>query len=369
MPRPRPTKTSIPTTSERKLSDVAKHLVVPSGIKTTGYPAVEAQCRKMGVQHDPWQKGLARAILAKRANGLYAAGIGGVLISICRQVGKTFSIGTIVFALCILFPGIKVLWTAHHSATSDETFETLSALARRRRIAPYIAHNGIRQGNGKQRIKFPVRELHRPCEPGGGEQPVAVEEVRGLVALLARPFEVAAHGDDAAGGGERRRPEPGRELLHPGVDDRSALRPIRGLLPVPPHELKDPALAAVAHDRRVHRRGDRVRARPRLPPVLRLAALGDILPDQLVRLGIVRESSAHGSDHTSDAWRRRVWSGRGDARPNGASHSQESGPWVAWGQSRQAAPVKDSCSLSQISCRAGSFAVHLWKEPHEASTS
>jgi len=154
MPRPRPTKTSTPTTSERKLSDVAKHLVVPSGIKTTGYPAVEAQCRKMGVAHDPWQKGLGRAILAKRENGLYAAGIGGVLISICRQVGKTFTIGTIIFALCIIFPGIKVLWTAHHSATSDETFETLSSLARRRRIAPYIAHNGIRQGNGKQRIKF-----------------------------------------------------------------------------------------------------------------------------------------------------------------------------------------------------------------------
>lgn len=154
MPRPHPTKTSTPTTSERKLSDVAKHLVVPSGIKTTGYPAVAAQCKKMGVQHDPWQQGLARAILAKRDNGLYAAGIGGVLISICRQVGKTFTIGTIIFALCILFPGIKVLWTAHHSATSDETFETLSAMARRRRIAPYIAHNGIRQGNGKQRIKF-----------------------------------------------------------------------------------------------------------------------------------------------------------------------------------------------------------------------
>lgn len=154
MPRQRPTKTSTPTISERKLSDVAKHLVVPSGIKTTGYPAVEAQCRKMGVSHDAWQRGLGRAILAKRENGLYAAGIGGVLISICRQVGKTFTIGTIIFALCILFPGIKVLWTAHHSATSDETFETLSTLARRRRIAPYIAHNGVRQGNGKQRIKF-----------------------------------------------------------------------------------------------------------------------------------------------------------------------------------------------------------------------
>lgn len=152
MLRPPQTKNSTPPTSERKLSDVAKHLVVPSGIKTTGYPAVEAQCRKMGVAHDPWQKGLGRAILAKRADGLYAAGIGGVLISICRQVGKTYTIGTIIFALCIIFPGLTALWTAHHSATSDETFETLSALARRKRIAPYIRQ--VRGGNGKQRIVF-----------------------------------------------------------------------------------------------------------------------------------------------------------------------------------------------------------------------
>lgn len=163
MPQTLRTKTGTKTRSEpstrpprttRKLSQVAKHLVLPSGIVKTGYPSVAAQCRKMGVEHDEWQVGLAKAILAKRANGLYAAGIGGVLISICRQVGKTFTIGTIVFALCILFPGIKVLWTAHHSATSDETFETLAGLARRRRIAPYIRHNGIRSGNGKQRITF-----------------------------------------------------------------------------------------------------------------------------------------------------------------------------------------------------------------------
>lgn len=166
MPRTRPTRTGTTTRSRstarrvppaarpRRLSEVAKHLVLPSDIATTGYPAVAAQCAKMGVEHDDWQQGLGRAMLAKRANGLYAAGIGGVLISICRQVGKTFTIGTIVFALCILFPGIKVLWTAHHSATSDETFDTLAALARRRRIAPYIRHNGIRSGNGKQRIAF-----------------------------------------------------------------------------------------------------------------------------------------------------------------------------------------------------------------------
>lgn len=152
MPQALLTRPSTQTTSERKLSDVAKHLVVPSGIVSTGYPAVAAQCAKMGVSHDGWQRGLGRAILAKRSNGRYAAGIGGVLISICRQVGKTFTIGTIVFALCILFPGMKVLWTAHHSATSDETFEALSALAKRRRIKPYIKQ--VRGGNGKQRITF-----------------------------------------------------------------------------------------------------------------------------------------------------------------------------------------------------------------------
>jgi phage terminase large subunit-like protein len=165
MPRVRQMKTGTTRTSKsvarrvplaarphRKLSEVAKHLVLPSDIATTGYPAVAAQCAKMGVEHDDWQQGLGRAMLAKRTNGLYAAGIGGVIISICRQVGKTFTIGTIVFALCILFPGIKVLWTAHHAATSDETFDTLAALARRQRIAPYIRQ--VRGGNGKQRIVF-----------------------------------------------------------------------------------------------------------------------------------------------------------------------------------------------------------------------
>lgn len=147
MPRTPPTK---PGT--RKLSEVARHLVLPSGIVATGYPSVEAQCRKMGVVHDDWQRGLARAILAKREGGLYAAGIGGVLISIARQVGKTFTIGSIVFALCILFPGIKVLWTAHHTATTDETFDSLAGFARRRGVAPYIRQ--VRGGNGKQSIRF-----------------------------------------------------------------------------------------------------------------------------------------------------------------------------------------------------------------------
>lgn len=144
---------ALPTKSgTRKLSEVTKHLVLPSEIASTGYPAVAAQCRKMGVEHDDWQQGMGRAMLGKRLDGRYAAGVGGVLISICRQVGKTFTIGTIIFALCILFPGLKVLWTAHHSKTTDELFETLEALARRPKIAAYISK--VTGGNGKQSIRF-----------------------------------------------------------------------------------------------------------------------------------------------------------------------------------------------------------------------
>lgn len=143
----------------RKLSDVARHLVLPAGIVSTGYPAVKAQCLKMGVVHDDWQQGLARAILAKRANGLYAAGVGGVFLSTCRQVGKTFTFGTVIFALCALNPGMTVLWTAHHTRTSDETFEALAGMARRPQIAPFIGKptstgNGVMSGNGKQSIHF-----------------------------------------------------------------------------------------------------------------------------------------------------------------------------------------------------------------------
>lgn len=40
-------------------------------------------------------------MLGKRADGLYAAGVGCVVVSICRQVGKTFLIGTMIVMLCI----------------------------------------------------------------------------------------------------------------------------------------------------------------------------------------------------------------------------------------------------------------------------
>lgn len=138
--------------SERRLSDVAKHLSLPSGIVSHGYPAIAAQCRKMGVVHDDWQRALAAAILAKREDGVYAAGVGGVTLSTCRQVGKTFTIGTIIFALCALTPGTKVLWTSHHGKTTDETFESLVGLAQKPQVAPYILKTP--SGSGKQQIVF-----------------------------------------------------------------------------------------------------------------------------------------------------------------------------------------------------------------------
>lgn len=141
-----------PLTSTGKLSELARHVVLPSGITSTGWPAVRDKCASFRVLFDGWQDGLGRAMLAKRADGLYAAGIGGVVISICRQVGKTFTVGAMIVALCLLTPGLKVVWTAHRGRTSDETFKSLQGLARRKEVAPFVS--AVRVANGQQEIEF-----------------------------------------------------------------------------------------------------------------------------------------------------------------------------------------------------------------------
>jgi hypothetical protein len=138
--------------STRRLSEVARHVVVPSGIVATGWPAVEAKCTEFGDTFDEWQRGAGRVILGKRADGIYAATIGGITLSIPRQVAKTFIVGRVVFALCCLFPGLKVVWTAHRSRTATQTFQKLQGLAKRRSVAPYVSH--IRIANGEQEIGF-----------------------------------------------------------------------------------------------------------------------------------------------------------------------------------------------------------------------
>lgn len=137
---------------QRKLSEVARHIRRPSGITSTGWPAVRDRLAQFGIPFDVWQQGAGRLILAKRSDGLYAAGVGGVIISIPRQVGKTYMVGWIVFALCTLVPGLTVIWTAHHTRTSNETFAKMRAMARKPKVATYI--ESVRAANGEQAVVF-----------------------------------------------------------------------------------------------------------------------------------------------------------------------------------------------------------------------
>lgn len=135
-----------------KLSEVARHISTPDGIVSTGFPAVRDRAMAMGLPVDAWQDGIGRLALAKREDGLYAAGIGGVVLSIPRQVGKTYLIAAIVFALCTLFPNLTVIWTAHRTRTHNETFKKMQGMSRKSKIAPFIEN--VRAANGEQEISF-----------------------------------------------------------------------------------------------------------------------------------------------------------------------------------------------------------------------
>lgn len=137
---------------QRKLSEVARHICRPTGITSTGFPAVRDRALSMGLPFDLWQDGAARLALAKREDGLYAAGVGGVVLSIPRQVGKTYLIAAIVFALCTIFPNLTVIWTAHRTRTHNETFKKMQSMSRKAKIAPFIAN--VRATNGEQEILF-----------------------------------------------------------------------------------------------------------------------------------------------------------------------------------------------------------------------
>ncbi|HET6910111.1 MAG TPA: terminase [Mycobacteriales bacterium] len=83
---------------------------------------------------------------------MYAATIGGTGLSIPRQVGKTFLVAAIVFALCLLRPGLTVIWTAHRMKTAEETFGKMLVFAKRPKIAPHIDKTPT--GSGDEAIIF-----------------------------------------------------------------------------------------------------------------------------------------------------------------------------------------------------------------------
>lgn len=138
--------------STPRLSEIARHLVVPSGIVATGWPGVRATLSSLGIELDPWQVQAAQLILGKRSDGLYAAGIGGIGMSIPRQVGKTFLVGALVFALGLRESGLTVIWTAHQLRTSNETFKALQALTRMPKVGRHVKH--VRLANGEGEIAF-----------------------------------------------------------------------------------------------------------------------------------------------------------------------------------------------------------------------
>ncbi|MUG03605.1 terminase, partial [Bacillus tequilensis] len=107
---------------------------------------------KLGAEFDPWQDGAGRVILAKRADGSLAAMVDGVGMSLPRQVGKTHLVGFLVFALCVNMPGLLVIWTAHHSATSSETFLAMQGMAQRAKVAPHVAQ--VFKGSGDEEVRF-----------------------------------------------------------------------------------------------------------------------------------------------------------------------------------------------------------------------
>jgi len=127
-------------------------LILPSGIVSTGWPSVRDTSARIGIHYDPWQQELNRGLLAKSADGLYAADT--AVISICRQSGKTFDVGGVVFSDSIIHPGTTTVWTAHRFKVSRESFNEMRAWARRPELAPHIDYDEITTAAGNECIPF-----------------------------------------------------------------------------------------------------------------------------------------------------------------------------------------------------------------------
>jgi hypothetical protein len=211
MATPPRTKRSTP-----RLSEIARHVVVPSGVVSTGWPAVEAKCGELGITFRSWQVDAGRLILSKRDGGKYASTIGGTGMSIPRQVGKTFLVAGIVFALCLLRPGMTVLWTAHRMRLAEETFGKMQAFAKRRTVAPFIRK--IVLGSGEEEIAFRngSRILFGARERGFG---LGFDEVDVLIYDEAQKLSESAL-DDMVPATNQSRQETGALLLFLGTPPR-----------------------------------------------------------------------------------------------------------------------------------------------------
>lgn len=143
------------TASTPRLSEVARHLVIPEGIETSVFHRVKPRLAAMGVGYDPWQDGASTVALGCRADGKFAATVGGVVWSIPRQVGKTYTVGNLLIALAIELPGLRIVWTSHHGRTTTNTFRSMQGMVNRKQVRPFMPPGGgVRTANGEQEIRF-----------------------------------------------------------------------------------------------------------------------------------------------------------------------------------------------------------------------
>jgi hypothetical protein len=138
--------------STPRLSEFARKFTFPAGIVKTVWPRVEAKGHELGLGFDWWQSQLGTVCLGYGADGKYVATVGGIGLSIPRQVGKTYFVLAVLTIMCILFPGLQVVWTAHHLRTSTKTFTALRGICKRKKVAPHV--RSIRAANGEQEVEF-----------------------------------------------------------------------------------------------------------------------------------------------------------------------------------------------------------------------
>lgn len=138
--------------STPRLSEFARKFTYPTGIERTVWTRVEAKGAELGLGFDWWQSQLGTVCLGYGKDGKYVATIGGIGLSIPRQVGKTYFVLSTLVILCILFPGLQVVWTAHHLRTSTKTFTSLRGICKRKKVAPHV--RSIRAANGEQEVEF-----------------------------------------------------------------------------------------------------------------------------------------------------------------------------------------------------------------------
>ena len=139
--------------ADRKLSEVARKLVIPTGITGSYWPSIRETCDdRLGISLDRWQDGIAGLLLAHREDGVIAHTVGGFGMSLPRQVGKTFTLTAAMFGMAVEYPDLLGIWTSHHVKTNSESFQAVQAFCNREKVKPFIKK--VILGSGDEAVEF-----------------------------------------------------------------------------------------------------------------------------------------------------------------------------------------------------------------------